>query len=126
MSAACPLGQLHTERLVPVDENVRQIVNRILVLRAQAPAYRLVHLKGYRICGGTEQPEVVAKGSLTRSAGGGWTFSSDSGRIGCVPLKQVLLQLFSPSVLHPRVRKGSALTSAWLAHGAAAEGQALG
>jgi site-specific recombinase XerD len=36
-----PLGKLHTERLVPVDESVRQIVNRILVLRTQAPAYQL-------------------------------------------------------------------------------------
>ena len=36
-----PLGKLHTERLVPVDENVRQVVNRILVLRAQAPASSL-------------------------------------------------------------------------------------
>jgi site-specific recombinase XerC len=33
-----PLGKLHTERLVPVDEDTRQIISRILVLRAQAPA----------------------------------------------------------------------------------------
>jgi len=36
-----PLGKLHTERLVPVDDNVRQIVSRILTLRAQAPASQL-------------------------------------------------------------------------------------
>lgn len=36
-----PLGKLHTERLVPVDNNVRQIVARILTLRAQAPASQL-------------------------------------------------------------------------------------
>jgi len=36
-----PLGKLHTERLVPVDDNVRQIVARILTLRAQAPASQL-------------------------------------------------------------------------------------
>jgi len=36
-----PLGKLRTERLVPVDEDVRQMVNRILVLRAQAPASQL-------------------------------------------------------------------------------------
>jgi site-specific recombinase XerD len=42
-----PLGKLHTERLVPVDEDVRQIVNRILVLRAQAPAYRLAESAGW-------------------------------------------------------------------------------
>lgn len=32
-----PLGKLHTERLVPVDEDVRHIVARILSLRAEAP-----------------------------------------------------------------------------------------
>jgi len=36
-----PLGKLRTERLVPVDENVRQIIDHILTLRAQAPASRL-------------------------------------------------------------------------------------
>src|ERR1700681_4087838 len=33
-----PLGKLHSERLVPVDDQVRQIVARLLVLRALAPA----------------------------------------------------------------------------------------
>jgi site-specific recombinase XerD len=33
-----PLGKLHTERLVPVDEELRRIVARILALRALAPA----------------------------------------------------------------------------------------
>jgi site-specific recombinase XerD len=42
-----PLGKLHTERLVPVDENVRQILSRILVLRAQAPACRLAKSAGW-------------------------------------------------------------------------------
>lgn len=36
-----PLGKLHTERWVPVDEEVRHLVARILTLRAQAPAHRL-------------------------------------------------------------------------------------
>ena len=36
-----PLGKLHTERLVPVDADVRHIVTRILALRAQAPASQL-------------------------------------------------------------------------------------
>jgi site-specific recombinase XerD len=36
-----PLGKLRTERLVPVDEDVRQIFHRILTLRAQAPASQL-------------------------------------------------------------------------------------
>jgi site-specific recombinase XerD len=35
-----PLGKLHTERLVPADQDVRQIVDRILTLRAQAPAFQ--------------------------------------------------------------------------------------
>jgi site-specific recombinase XerD len=33
-----PLGKLYTERLVPVDEDVRQVVTRILTLRALHPA----------------------------------------------------------------------------------------
>jgi integrase len=32
-----PIGKLHTERLVPADADVRQMVARILALRAQAP-----------------------------------------------------------------------------------------
>ena len=36
-----PLGKLHTERLVPVDAHVRQMVTRILTLRALAPASHL-------------------------------------------------------------------------------------
>ena len=45
-----PLGKLYTERLVPVDEDVRQIVDRILVLRtlrAQAPANRAAKSAGW-------------------------------------------------------------------------------
>jgi site-specific recombinase XerD len=38
-----PLGKLQTERLVPVDEQVRQMVTRILTLRALAPASHLAH-----------------------------------------------------------------------------------
>ena len=41
MGVEVPLGKLRTERLVPVDEDVRQMVNRILTLRAQAPASQL-------------------------------------------------------------------------------------
>jgi site-specific recombinase XerD len=33
-----PLGKLHTERLVPADADIRHIVDRILALRASAPA----------------------------------------------------------------------------------------
>jgi len=42
-----PLGKLHTERLVPVDDDVRHIVSRILTLRAQAPASQLAKSAGY-------------------------------------------------------------------------------
>jgi len=42
-----PLGKLHTERLVPVDEDVRQIVTRILSLRAEAPPSHLANSTPY-------------------------------------------------------------------------------
>jgi site-specific recombinase XerD len=38
-----PLGKLHTERLVPADADIRQIVARILALRAAAPPASLAH-----------------------------------------------------------------------------------
>jgi site-specific recombinase XerD len=41
-----PLGKLHTERLVPADTDIRQIVDRILALRAAAPPASLAHSKG--------------------------------------------------------------------------------
>jgi site-specific recombinase XerD len=41
-----PLGKLHTERPVPADEDVRQIVARILTLRALAPPARLDRSEG--------------------------------------------------------------------------------
>lgn len=42
-----PLGQLHTERLVPVDEDGRRIMDRILALRALAPPARLAKSEGF-------------------------------------------------------------------------------
>ena len=42
-----PLGKLHTERLVPADEDVRRIVARILALRALAPPARLAKSVGF-------------------------------------------------------------------------------
>jgi len=49
-----PLGKLHTERLVPVDEEVRQVIARLLTLRAGAPASRLERSAGWLLprCGG--------------------------------------------------------------------------
>ncbi|TMQ33470.1 MAG: phage integrase family protein [Planctomycetota bacterium] len=41
-----PLGKLHTERLVPADADIRQIVARILALRASAPPASLAHSDG--------------------------------------------------------------------------------
>jgi site-specific recombinase XerD len=42
-----PLGKLYTERLVPADENIRQIIARILSLRAEAPASHQDNAKGF-------------------------------------------------------------------------------
>jgi site-specific recombinase XerD len=42
-----PLGKMHTERLVPADEEVRRLVARILTLRAQAPAHLLARSAGW-------------------------------------------------------------------------------
>ena len=41
-----PLGKLHSERLVPADSDIRQIVHRILALRAAALPASLAHSKG--------------------------------------------------------------------------------
>jgi site-specific recombinase XerD len=42
-----PLGKLHTERLVPADDDVQRIVARILTLRALAPPARLAKSEGF-------------------------------------------------------------------------------
>jgi site-specific recombinase XerD len=42
-----PLGKLHTERLVPADADIRQIVAGILALRAAAPPACLAHSEGW-------------------------------------------------------------------------------
>jgi site-specific recombinase XerD len=41
-----PIGKLHTERLVPADADIRQIVARILALRASAPPACLTQSEG--------------------------------------------------------------------------------
>jgi site-specific recombinase XerD len=41
-----PIGKLHTERLVPADADIRQIVARILALRAAAPPASLTQSDG--------------------------------------------------------------------------------
>ncbi|HEV8483634.1 MAG TPA: tyrosine-type recombinase/integrase [Blastocatellia bacterium] len=52
-----PLGKLHTERLVPLDEQARQLVETLLALRKRAPAtiqasspFLLLHKNGCRPC----------------------------------------------------------------------------
>jgi len=42
-----PLGKLYTERLIPADENIRQIVARILHLRAEAPKSHQANATGF-------------------------------------------------------------------------------
>ena len=42
-----PLGKLHSERWVPADSDIRQIVDRILALRVAAPPASLAHSKGF-------------------------------------------------------------------------------
>jgi site-specific recombinase XerD len=42
-----PLGKLHTERLVPADADIRQIVARILALRASALPASLAHSEAW-------------------------------------------------------------------------------
>ena len=49
-----PLGKLHTERLVPADQEVQRIAARLLALRALAPPARLAKSEGLLLprCGG--------------------------------------------------------------------------
>jgi hypothetical protein len=42
-----PLGKLYTERLVPVDDDVRQVITRIKNLRAEAPASQQTNSAGF-------------------------------------------------------------------------------
>lgn len=65
-----PLGKLYTERLVPVDENVRHIFTRILALRVLAPASRLVKSTGLLLprSGGFYALYQTLSDTLTRAA----------------------------------------------------------
>jgi site-specific recombinase XerD len=65
-----PLGKLYTERLVPVDENVRHIFTRILALRALAPASRLAKSTGLLLprSGGFYALYQTLSDTLTRAA----------------------------------------------------------
>ena len=50
-----PLGKLHTERLIPADSQLRQIVERILALRALAPSSHLAKSQGLLLPRGGRQ-----------------------------------------------------------------------
>jgi site-specific recombinase XerD len=65
-----PLGKLYTERLVPVDENARNIVARILALRALATASRLEKSAGLLLprSGGFYALYQTLSDTLTRAA----------------------------------------------------------
>ena len=56
-----PIGKLHTERLVPVDEEVRQLIARILSLRSLAPSPMLAHSKSFLL------PRLGARKALYKS-----------------------------------------------------------
>jgi Phage integrase family len=42
-----PVGKLHTDRMVPVDEGVRRIVSRLISLRPQSPTTHLANSDGF-------------------------------------------------------------------------------
>ncbi len=69
-----PLGKLHTERLVPADDDIRHIVSRILTLRALAPAARSANSAGRLLPrrsspGGLYQSLVLALTNAATRAG---------------------------------------------------------
>ncbi len=67
-----PLGKLYTERLVPVDENLCQIVRRILELRALAPASHLAQSATFLLPRGGSFPALAGnlRHALHRAAVG--------------------------------------------------------
>jgi site-specific recombinase XerD len=70
-----PIGKLHTERLVPADLDLRQIIDHILILRAQSPAADLANSAGLLL------PRATARGGFLqrlRSA-----LADAANRAGC-------------------------------------------
>jgi site-specific recombinase XerD len=65
-----PLGKLHTERLVPADEDVRRTVARILTLRDPDPCARSEKSKGWLLprCGQRETLYVSLLAALAEAA----------------------------------------------------------
>src|SRR5207245_5681681 len=66
-----PLGKLYTERLVPVDEQVRQMVTHILTLRAEAPLSHLAQSASFLLprAGGPSALYQNLRRALHRVAG---------------------------------------------------------
>jgi site-specific recombinase XerD len=64
-----PLGKLHTERLVPADPELRQVVERILALRASAPPSHLAKSQGLLLPrGGRHTLSKTLRSALAQAA----------------------------------------------------------
>jgi site-specific recombinase XerD len=65
-----PLGKLHTERLVPADPELRQIVERIVALRALAPPSHLAKSQGLLLPrrGGRQALLATLRSALAQAA----------------------------------------------------------
>ena len=74
-----PLGKLHTERLVPVDQDTRQLVTHILALREQVPSFHLSRSIGLLL------PRSGVRRTLYRALCG--TLKAAAARAGCSPVR---------------------------------------
>jgi integrase len=72
-----PLGKLHTERLVPVDPDIRQVVTHILARRQQVPSFHLSRSIGLLV-------PRSARRTLYRALRG--TLKAAAARAGCPPV----------------------------------------
>lgn len=70
-----PLGKLHTERFVPVDDDIRRIVARILTLRALDPTSSSVQSNGFLL------PRRFERHTLYRALHR--TLADAARRVGC-------------------------------------------
>jgi site-specific recombinase XerD len=73
-----PLGKLHTERWVPADPNIRQVLTHILALRAQVPSYYLSRSVGLLL------PRSGIRKTLYRALCR--TLKGAAARAGCPPV----------------------------------------
>src|SRR5581483_5454954 len=70
-----PLGKLHTERLVPVDNDVREMIGRILTLRNESVLSRLPNSANFLL------PRPKGRGRVYQSLR--YALSSAAERAGC-------------------------------------------